>query len=121
SIQPPKPRASGLHPGRSLPMSAQASVLDSVRPALRNPVVAIVGATGAVGAELIGCLEQRNFPLKSLRLLASERSAGRELAFCGQPIRVEALTAQSFEGVDLALFAAGASRSREFAPVAVRA
>jgi aspartate-semialdehyde dehydrogenase len=88
---------------------------------LRPPVVAIVGATGAVGVELIRCLEERGFPLAELRLFASARSAGKTLNFRGQPLTVRELTAQSFGGVNLALFSAGASRSKEFAPLAVRA
>lgn len=86
-----------------------------------QPVVAIVGATGAVGVELLGCLESRNFPVKSLRLLASARSAGRQMAFRGQEIAVEELTEASFDGVDIALFSAGSGLSRRFAPIAVRA
>ena len=80
--------------------------------------VAIVGATGAVGVELMECLERRNFPVRSLKLLASPRSAGRTYTFQGRQIAVEALTAESFAGVDIALFSAGASISREFAPIA---
>ena len=74
-----------------------------------NPVVAIVGATGAVGVELIRCLEERRFPLSELRLLASARSAGKTLNFRGQALTVRELTADSFRGVNLALFSAGAS------------
>jgi aspartate-semialdehyde dehydrogenase len=85
------------------------------------PSVAIVGATGAVGVELSACLEQRGVPLASLRLLASPRSTGREVAFAGRALRVEALDERSFDGVDLALFAAGASVSRHYAPLAVKA
>jgi aspartate-semialdehyde dehydrogenase len=80
--------------------------------------VAIVGATGAVGVELMECLERRNFPVRSLKLLASPRSAGRTYQFQGRPVAVEALTAESFTGVDIALFSAGATISREFAPIA---
>jgi aspartate-semialdehyde dehydrogenase len=87
----------------------------------RPPVVAIVGATGAVGVELIGCLERRRFPLSELRLFASARSAGKTLAFRGQPLPVRELEESSFEGVDLALFSAGSGTSRRFAPLAVRA
>ena len=87
----------------------------------RPPVVAIVGATGAVGMEMIGCLERRRFPLSELRLLASARSAGKKLEFRGEPLAVRELTEASFEGVDLALFSAGGSVSRKFAPIAVRA
>jgi aspartate-semialdehyde dehydrogenase len=88
---------------------------------LSNPVVAIVGATGAVGVELIKCLEQRKFPLKELRLLASARSAGKTLEFRGKKLPVRELTEKSFEGVQVALFSAGGSTSKKFAPVAVKA
>ncbi|HUL45952.1 MAG TPA: aspartate-semialdehyde dehydrogenase [Steroidobacteraceae bacterium] len=87
----------------------------------RPPVVAIVGATGAVGVEMIGCLERRSFPLSELRLLASARSAGKKLEFRGEPLAVRELTEASLEGVDLALFSAGSSVSKRFAPLAVRA
>lgn len=87
----------------------------------RPPVVAIVGATGAVGMEMIGCLERRRFPLSELRLLASARSAGRQLEFRGEPLAVRELTETSFQGVDLALFSAGSPVSKKFAPLAVRA
>ncbi|WP_312166149.1 aspartate-semialdehyde dehydrogenase [Phenylobacterium sp.] len=80
--------------------------------------VAIVGATGAVGVELMECLERRNFPVRALKLLASPRSAGRTYAFQGRQVAVEALSADSFTGVDIALFSAGATISREFAPIA---
>ncbi len=93
----------------------------SAHPSPSRPVVAIVGATGAVGVELIRCLEQRRFPLAQLRLFASARSAGKTLPFCGEPLTVQELTDASFAGVDLALFSAGGSTSRRFAPIAVRA
>jgi len=83
--------------------------------------VAIVGATGAVGAEFIGCLERRNFPVSRLRLLASPRSAGKRTAFRGQEIAIEALNERSFEGIDIALFSAGSGVSKLYAPLAVRA
>ncbi|TMV79356.1 aspartate-semialdehyde dehydrogenase [Thioclava sp. BHET1] len=86
-----------------------------------NPTVAILGATGAVGVELIACLEARGFPLSGLRLLASPRSAGKTLSFRGEDIPVEPLNKQSFTGVDIALFSAGATVSRQYAPIAVRA
>jgi len=89
--------------------------------ASRRPVVAIVGATGAVGLEMLGCLERRRFPLSELRLLASARSAGKTLEFRGKPLAVRELTETSFAGVDLALFSAGSSVSKKFAPLAVRA
>ena len=83
--------------------------------------VGIVGATGAVGREMIKVLEQRKFPVKSLRLFASERSKGLKLPFKGKKVPVEVLTHHSFEGLDIALFSAGASRSLEYAPRAVEA
>ena len=83
--------------------------------------VAIVGATGAVGQTMLSILAERNFPVRSLRLLASERSEGKVLHFKGEEVKVERLTERSFEGIELALFSAGASRSKEFAPEAVRA
>jgi aspartate-semialdehyde dehydrogenase len=88
---------------------------------LVNPVVAIVGATGAVGVELIRCLEQRKFPLASLQLFASARSAGKSLEFRGRLLPVEELNQSSFAGVDIALFSAGGSTSKRFGPLAVRA
>jgi len=87
----------------------------------REAVVAIVGATGAVGVELIRCLEERGFPLSELRLFASARSAGRTLTVRGQTLTVRELNEHSFSGVDIALFSAGASTSKRFAPIAVRA
>jgi aspartate-semialdehyde dehydrogenase len=81
--------------------------------------VAIVGATGAVGSELIECLENRRFAVSELRLFASARSAGRTLPYRGTPLPVHVLDESSFRGVDLALFSAGASISRRFAPLAV--
>jgi aspartate-semialdehyde dehydrogenase len=87
----------------------------------RLPVVAIVGAPGAVGAEFIGCLERRNFPLSRLRLLASARSAGKRMSFRGQEIAIEELDDRSFDGVDIALFSAGSAISKQYAPMAVRA
>ena len=83
--------------------------------------VAIVGATGLVGTEFIKVLVQRGFPMSSVELLASERSAGKRLQFAGREIEVKETTARSFEGVDIALFSAGASVSRRFAPDAVNA
>ncbi len=93
----------------------------SARQVKRPPVVAIVGATGAVGHELIGCLERRNFPLSQLRLFASPRSAGTKLSFRGMEIAVEALSETSLEGAGIALFSAGGDISRKFAPLAVKA
>jgi len=83
--------------------------------------IAIAGATGAVGADMIKTLEKRNFPVKDIRFLASKRSVGKKLEFRGEKIEVEELTADSFKGVDIALFSAGASRSKEFAQPAIDA
>lgn len=83
--------------------------------------VAIAGATGAVGTEFLRVLEAHDFPIASLRLLASERSEGKKLRFRGEEITVQRLTEDSFEGVQIAFFSAGASRSRQFAPAAVKA
>jgi aspartate-semialdehyde dehydrogenase len=87
----------------------------------KNPTVAIVGATGAVGAEFIGCIERRNFPVGKLKALASARSAGKTVDFRGAKVVVEELTENSFEGVDIALFSAGASISKKYAASAVKA
>ncbi|MEL0059319.1 MAG: aspartate-semialdehyde dehydrogenase [Verrucomicrobiales bacterium] len=86
-----------------------------------NPHVAIVGASGAVGVEMIRTLERRNFPVGSLRLLASKRSAGKSLNFRGETLTIEELTPSSFEGVDIALFSAGGGISKEWGPEAVKA
>ena len=88
---------------------------------MRNKHIAIVGATGAVGQEFIGCIESRGVPLASLKLLASARSVGKPYSFRGQTLSVEELTADSFKGVDIALFSAGSGISKEFAPHAVKA
>ncbi|MBI5183362.1 MAG: aspartate-semialdehyde dehydrogenase [Nitrospinae bacterium] len=82
--------------------------------------VAVVGATGAVGNEMVSILEERKFPVREIRLFASERSEGKMLEFDGKGITVKKIDSNSFEGVDIALFSAGASRSKEFAPMAVR-
>jgi aspartate-semialdehyde dehydrogenase len=84
-------------------------------------VVAVVGATGAVGTEMIEVLEERKFPVKRLVPLASTRSAGGTVTFEGNEVPIEVLTKDSFAGVDIALFSAGAELSREFAPIAVKA
>ncbi|MEW6606125.1 MAG: aspartate-semialdehyde dehydrogenase [bacterium] len=82
--------------------------------------VAVVGATGAVGTEMIKVLEQRDFPVAELKLFASSRSVGKKLEFKNQPIPVFELTQDSFKGIEIALFSAGASRSKDFAPYAVK-
>ena len=86
-----------------------------------NPHVAIVGATGAVGIEMIKVLERRNFPVGELTLLASARSAGKTLVYKGQTIAIKELTEDSFAGVDIALFSAGGGITKQFAPAAVKA
>ena len=83
--------------------------------------VAVVGATGLVGRKMIQVLEERRFPVASLRLLASAKSAGARLPFKGTEYAVEELTPESFKGIDVALFSAGASVSKQFAPHAVKA
>ncbi len=82
--------------------------------------VAVVGATGAVGNEMISILEERKFPVKEVRLLASDRSDGKKLEFSEKNITVKKTDSSSFNEIDIALFSAGASRSKEFAPLAVR-
>ena len=80
--------------------------------------VAVVGATGVVGREMLRVLEARNFPVGELVPVASPRSAGKTLEFRGQPVTVRAIAPEVFEGVDVALFSAGGSTSREWAPIA---
>jgi aspartate-semialdehyde dehydrogenase len=80
--------------------------------------VAVAGATGAVGNQMIACLEERDFPVKSIKLLASKRSIGRQLRYKGDLIPVEELTENSFKGVDVALFSAGGGTSQKFSPIA---
>lgn len=90
-----------------------------IRPRTMKPQnIAIVGATGAVGVEILRVLERRNFPVASLKLLASARSVGKTLEFKGKPHKVEELKADAFKGCDIAFFSAGATRSREFVPAA---
>jgi aspartate-semialdehyde dehydrogenase len=88
---------------------------------MREFNVAVAGATGAVGQKMREILEERNFPINNVRFLASERSAGRELIFRGEPVKVETLTKDSFKDIDIALFSAGGGRSLEFAPAAAAA
>lgn len=83
--------------------------------------IAIVGATGAVGREMLDVLHRRKFPIASLRLLASGRSAGMKVSFEGLEIEVQELRADSFAGIEIALFSAGGGISRKFAPLAVQA
>jgi aspartate-semialdehyde dehydrogenase len=88
---------------------------------VKNKNIAIVGATGAVGREFIGCIEARGIPVKSLKLLASARSAGQTQSFRGQDLVIEELKDDSFNGVDIALFSAGSGISKQYAPIAVKA
>jgi len=85
------------------------------------PVVAVVGATGAVGQEFLAVLAQRKFPFSQLKLLASARSAGKPQEFAGKTYKIEELTEDSFKGVDVALFSAGGSISKKFGPIASQA
>ncbi|MEG0749194.1 MAG: aspartate-semialdehyde dehydrogenase [Carnobacterium sp.] len=87
---------------------------------MRKMNVAIVGATGAVGTQMIKMLEDSSLPLGVVKLLASKRSAGKQLSFKGEPQTIEELVADSFEGIDLALFSAGGGISAKFAPEAVK-
>jgi aspartate-semialdehyde dehydrogenase len=87
----------------------------------RKPHVAVVGATGAVGIEMIKTLEKRNFPVGKLTLLASSRSVGKKLKYRGQEIAVTELKKDSFAGIDIALFSAGGSISKDYAPIAAQA
>src|SRR4029453_7997188 len=86
----------------------------------KKPHVAIVGATGAVGVEMIKTLEKRKFPVGKLTLLASARSAGKTMAYKGTQLPVQELTKDAFKGIDIALFSAGGSISKEFAPIAAQ-
>lgn len=83
-------------------------------------VVAVAGATGVVGRKMIEVLEDRKFPVARIKLLASERSKGKRLCFCGEEIPVDVLSEDSFKGVDIALFSAGSGTSKKFAPCAAR-
>src|SRR5512133_2289534 len=87
----------------------------------RNLHVAVVGATGAVGIEMIKTLEKRNFPVGKLTLLASARSVGKKLGYKKQDVTVKELTRDSFTGIDIALFSAGGSISKDYAPIAAKA
>ncbi len=84
---------------------------------MREYKVAVVGATGAVGIEMMKVLEERNFPIDDLKLFASSRSAGRKLKFKNEQIPVFELTKDSFTGIEIALFSAGASRSKDLHPM----
>jgi len=83
--------------------------------------VAVVGATGAAGQMTLRILEERKFPVRELRLYASERSVGKTVTFAGEPLRVEKVAPEAFRGIEVAFFSAGSAQSREHAPLAVRA
>lgn len=87
----------------------------------KNYNVAILGATGAVGTELLALLEERNFPLGKLKLLASERSAGQSIRFAGEDLIIEAVTESCFDGIDIVLASAGGSISKKWLPIATKA
>ncbi|KAK7370052.1 hypothetical protein VNO80_12106 [Phaseolus coccineus] len=108
---------SGLLPARPKPTSGP----NRVRMSLRDdgPAIAVVGVTGAVGQEFLSVLSDRDFPYRSIKMLASQRSAGRRIIFEDRDYVVEELTADSFDGVDIALFSAGGSISKKFGPAAV--
>src|SRR5881227_1454995 len=86
-----------------------------------DPVVAIVGVTGAVGAEFIATMDRRGFRVGKLKALASARSAGKTVSFRGKDVVIEELTERAFDGVDVALFSAGGGISKTYAPIAVKA
>ncbi len=83
--------------------------------------VAVVGATGAAGGMTLRILEERKFPVRDLRVYASERSVGRSVTFAGEPLRVDRVSPGAFSGVDIAFFSAGSAQARDYAPLAVRA
>jgi len=120
----PSPAATGRT--HFIPESSKARHLSPTpyppRPLMnKNPHVAVVGATGAVGIEMLKVLERRRFPVGQLTLLASARSVGKKLSFAGTEVPVKELTPDSFAGIDIALFSAGGSISRDFAPAAAAA
>lgn len=86
----------------------------------KEATVAVLGATGAVGEQILRNLERRSFPVKELRLLASSRSAGKKVRFKGEEVEVQQASPEAFKGVDIALFSAGGSVSEAFAPEAVK-
>jgi len=87
----------------------------------RSYKVAVAGVTGAVGQQMVACLEERQFPVAELKPLASERSIGKNVTFREEEIPVEVLTKNSFQGIDIALFSAGGSISKEYGPIAAQA
>ncbi len=114
----PSPRPQAL---ARIPGSPKTASLGQSKPDARRYVVAVAGATGAVGEEMVKILEERKFPIEELRLFASERSASSSAIFQERDLKIAKMAADSFAGVNLALFATDASISREFAPKAVAA
>ncbi|KAH0728838.1 hypothetical protein KY290_000023 [Solanum tuberosum] len=114
--------ASGIRLPRSISSSSTSSSPFRVRMSLQEngPSVAVVGVTGAVGQEFLSVLSDRNFPYRSLKLLASKRSAGKSMKFEERDYTVEELTEDSFDGIDIALFSAGGSISKKFGPLAAQ-
>ncbi|GMI87502.1 hypothetical protein like AT1G14810 [Hibiscus trionum] len=108
-LSTPKPKFQQI----KLPTKVRMSFQES------GPSVAVVGVTGAVGQEFLSVLSDRDFPYRSLKLLASKRSAGKSISFQDRNFTVQELTADSFDDVDIALFSAGGSISKEFGPIAV--
>ncbi|KAL3347138.1 hypothetical protein AABB24_021022 [Solanum stoloniferum] len=114
--------ASGIRLPRLISSSSTSSSPFRVRMSLQEngPSVAVVGVTGAVGQEFLSVLSDRNFPYRSLKLLASKRSAGKSMKFEERDYTVEELTEDSFDGIDIALFSAGGSISKKFGPLAAQ-
>lgn len=113
-----------LHNATSLSPSRPTRVSNcpfTIRMSLKQdgPSVAIIGVTGAVGQEFLSVLSDRDFPYRSLKLLASKRSAGKSLTYENRSYTIEELTENSFDDVDIALFSAGGSISKKFGPIAV--
>jgi aspartate-semialdehyde dehydrogenase len=88
---------------------------------MAGQAVAVVGATGAAGQTTLRILEERKFPVRELRVFASERSVGKTVTFAGETLRIEKVSPEAFRGIELAFFSAGSAQSREYAPLAVRA
>eukprot|EP00045_Choanoeca_perplexa_P015682 m.200372 g.200372 ORF g.200372 m.200372 type:complete len:372 (-) comp17052_c1_seq3:2989-4104(-) len=109
-----------LAPTGMYALAQQRSLASGSKNGMSNPNVAIAGVTGAVGQEFLACMDKRGFPFNNLKLLASARSAGKEITFKGQTYVVEELTEDSFDDVDIALFSAGGSQSLKYAPAAVK-
>ena len=107
------------HTSSFLPLRRR--TISPIRMSLRDdgPSIAVVGVTGAVGQEFLSVLSDRNFPYRSIKLLASKRSAGKEMTFEDRNYVIEELNNDSFDGVDIALFSAGGSISKQFGPLAV--